>query len=68
VIDARGLTSEIATNSELSCTYREQTIEPRLQQLRHVVERGVQRGDLRPDTNARLAHELLIGPAMYRRL
>jgi AcrR family transcriptional regulator len=64
----RGLTSEIASNSELSRTYREQTVEPRLEQLRLVVERGVHRGDLRPDTDVRLAHELLIGPVMYRLL
>jgi AcrR family transcriptional regulator len=64
----RGLTSEIASNSELSRTYREQTVEPRREQLRLVVERGVRRGDLRPDTDVRLAHELLIGPVMYRLL
>jgi AcrR family transcriptional regulator len=64
----RGLTSEIASNSELSRTYREKTIEPRLEQLRAVVERGIERGDLRPDTDVRLAHELLIGPVMYRLL
>src|SRR5262245_28272325 len=37
----RGLTSEIATNPELSRTYQERTIEPRLEQLGHVVARGV---------------------------
>ena len=64
----RGLTSEIAANSELSRTYREQTIEPRLEQLREVVERGIERGDLRADTEVRLAHELLVGPIFYRLL
>ena len=64
----RGLTSEIAGNRELSRTYREHTVEPRLEQLARVIERGVQRGDLRPDTDVRLAHELLIGPVMYRLL
>jgi Tetracyclin repressor-like, C-terminal domain len=64
----RGLTSEIAGNSELSRTYREQTVEPRLVQLGRVVERGVQRGDLRADTDVRLAHELLVGPIFYRLL
>jgi AcrR family transcriptional regulator len=64
----RGLTSEIASNSELSRTYREQTVEPRLEQLAQVVERGIERGDLRPDTDVRLAHELLVGPVMYRLL
>ncbi len=64
----RGLTSEIAANRELSRTYREQTIEPRLEQLALVISRGVQRGDLRPDTNVRLAHEMLVGPVFYRLL
>src|SRR5262249_41679405 len=64
----RGLTSEIASNSALSRTYREETIEPRLEQLRAVVERGIERRDLRPDIDVRLTHELLIGPVMYRLL
>jgi AcrR family transcriptional regulator len=64
----RGLTSEIAQNRELSRTYREQFIEPRLAQLGEVVARGVARGDLRPDTDVRLAHELLVGPVFYRLL
>jgi AcrR family transcriptional regulator len=64
----RGLTSQIASNGELSRNYREHTIEPRLQQLTHVIHRGIERGDLRPDTDVRLAHELLIGPVMYRLL
>jgi AcrR family transcriptional regulator len=64
----RGLTSQIASDSELSRTYREQTVEPRLDQLREVVERGIARGDLRPDTEVRLAHELLVGPIFYRML
>jgi AcrR family transcriptional regulator len=64
----RGLISEIATNQELGRTYRQQFIEPRLAQLAHVVARGAARGDLRPDTNVRLAHELLVGPVFYRLL
>ena len=64
----RGLTSEIAADAELSRTYREQIVEPRLEQIRALIARGVERGDLRPDTDARLAHEMLIGPVMYRLL
>jgi AcrR family transcriptional regulator len=64
----RGLISEIATNPELGQAYREQFIEPRLAQLDRVIGRGVDRGDLRPDTNVRLAHELLVGPVFYRLL
>jgi AcrR family transcriptional regulator len=64
----RGLISEIATNHELGRAYREQFIEPRLAQLERVIAGGVERGDLRPDTNVRLAHELLVGPVFYRLL
>jgi AcrR family transcriptional regulator len=64
----RGLTSEIAESRELSRRYREQFIEPRLEQLELVIGRGVQRGDLRPDTEVRLAHEMLVGPVFYRLL
>jgi AcrR family transcriptional regulator len=44
----RGLTSQIAENRELSRRYREEFIEPRLEQLGLVIGRGVERGDLRP--------------------
>jgi AcrR family transcriptional regulator len=64
----RGLTSEIAQNPDLSRTYRERIIDPRLDELDAVVSRGVERGDLRSDTDVRLAHELLIGPVLYRLL
>jgi len=62
----RGLASEIAGNRELAHTYREQFIDPRLEQLRLVIGRAVERGDLRPDTDVRLTHELLVGPVFYR--
>jgi AcrR family transcriptional regulator len=64
----RGLASEIAGNRELSHAYRERFIEPRLAQLREVISRGVDRGDMRPHTDVRLAHELLVGPVFYRLL
>jgi AcrR family transcriptional regulator len=62
----RGLASEIAQNQELSIAYREQFIEPRRAQLELVISRGIARGDLRPNTDARLVHELLVGPVFYR--
>jgi AcrR family transcriptional regulator len=64
----RGLTSEIARGGELSSTYREQIVQARWEQLGSVIRRGVQRGDLRPETDVRLAHELLVGPIFYRLL
>jgi AcrR family transcriptional regulator len=64
----QGLASEVATDPELGRVYREQVVEPRREQLAQVVERGIARGDLRPDTDSRLVHELLIGPIYYRLL
>jgi AcrR family transcriptional regulator len=64
----QGLISEIATTPELARVYREQVVEPRREQLRPVIERGIARGDLRPGTDLRLVHELLVGPILYRLL
>jgi AcrR family transcriptional regulator len=64
----QGLISQIATDSELGRVYRERVVEPRRAQLRPVIERGIARGDLRPDTDVRLVHELLLGPVFYRLL
>ena len=62
----RGLTSKIAESGDLSRMYREDFVEPRLAQLSEVIRRGVERGDLRSDTEVRLVHELLVGPVFYR--
>jgi AcrR family transcriptional regulator len=64
----QGLVSQIATDPELARVYREQVVQPRMDQLAPVIERGIARGDLRPDTDVRLVHELLIGPIFYRLL
>jgi AcrR family transcriptional regulator len=64
----QGLVSEIATNPALAETYRERIIKVRLDEVRTIIERGIERGDLRPDTDVRLFHEMLIGPRFYRLL
>jgi len=64
----QGLASQIAADPELSRVYRGQVVEPRREQLRPVIERGIARGDLRPDTDVRIVHELLVGPLFYRLL
>jgi hypothetical protein len=43
-------------------------VDPRRRQIEAVVERGIARGDLRPDTDPRLIQELLIGPIYFRLL
>jgi AcrR family transcriptional regulator len=63
-----GLASEIATNPELSQAYRDRIIKIRWDEIATIIARGVKRGDLRSDTDVRVAHELLIGPLMYRLL
>jgi AcrR family transcriptional regulator len=65
---AAGLTSEIATRPELADTYQERVVEVRLREVGEVVARGIERGDLRPDTNVRVLHEMLVGPRFYRLL
>jgi AcrR family transcriptional regulator len=62
----QGLASEIATDPDLAREYRERVVEPRREVLRPVIERGIARGDLRPDTDVRIVHELLVGPIFYR--
>jgi AcrR family transcriptional regulator len=64
----QGLASQIATDPELARVYREQVVEPRRAQLQPVIERGIARGDLHPDTDVRLVHEMLVGPIFYRLL
>jgi AcrR family transcriptional regulator len=64
----QALVSQIATDPELGRVYREQVVEPRRAQLRPVLERGIARGDLRPDIDLELVHELLVGPVFYRLL
>jgi AcrR family transcriptional regulator len=64
----QALVSEISTQPELAREYRERVVDPRREQLAPVIERGIQRGDLRPDTDVRLVHEFLVGPILYRLL
>jgi len=64
----QALVSQIATDADLARVYREQVVEPRQAELTQVVKRGIARGDLRPDTDVRLIHELLVGPIFYRLL
>jgi AcrR family transcriptional regulator len=64
----QGLASEVATDPDLARVYREFVVDPRRRQLEAVIERGIERGDIRPDTEPRLIQELLIGPLYYRLL
>jgi AcrR family transcriptional regulator len=64
----QGLVSRIATDADLGRVYREQVVQPRRARLAPVVQRGIARGNLRPDSDVGLIHELLVGPIFYRLL
>lgn len=62
----RALMSQIAGNPSLGDPFREMVVGARREQVEMVVERGVARGDLRPDADGGLATELLVGPVYFR--
>ena len=64
----QGLASELSRNPTLSRLVRERVISLRRGEVVAVLERGIARGELRADTDAEIAHELLIGPAYYHLL
>jgi hypothetical protein len=64
----QGLVSDLATDPELARAFRERVVAFRVSELRRLVDRGIERGELRPDTEVELLHELLFGPVYYRLL
>src|SRR5206468_8442751 len=64
----QGLVSDLAADADLARAFQERVVAMRLAEVRRLIERGIERGDLRPDTNIELAHELLFGPVYYRLL
>lgn len=64
----QGLVSDLATDPELAKAFREQVVAARLAEVRRLLDRGIQRGDVDPDVDCELAHELLFGPIYYRLL
>jgi AcrR family transcriptional regulator len=64
----QGLVSDLATDPELAGAFRERIVGARLTETRRLVERGVERGDLKPGADYELVHDLLFGPIYYRLL
>jgi AcrR family transcriptional regulator len=62
----RALLSQIAINPALGDPFRATVVQARRTEIAAVIARGVARGDLRPDCDADLATELLVGPAYFR--
>jgi AcrR family transcriptional regulator len=64
----QGLVSELATDPDLAAAFRERVVAMRLAEVKRVLDRGIDRGELRPDVDPELVHELLFGPVYYRLL
>lgn len=62
----RALLAQIAGNPALGDPFRATVVAARRDEVRRVIERGVARGDLRPDVDATVATELLVGPVYFR--
>jgi AcrR family transcriptional regulator len=62
----QGLVSDLAADPELARAFRERVVATRVAEVHRLVERGIKRGDLRPDTDRELMHEMLFGPVYYR--
>jgi AcrR family transcriptional regulator len=64
----QGLVSDLAADPALALAFQERVVEVRLAELRRLLERGIERGDVRPEADFELANELLFGPVYYRLL
>ena len=64
----QGLVSDLATDPELAEAFQTRVVAMRVAEVRRLVERGIERGELRRDADVELVHELLFGPVYYRLL
>lgn len=62
----KGLVSDLSTDLQLSGAFRVQVIAQRMAATQEILERGISRGEIRPDVDMELAHELLVSPIFYR--
>ncbi len=62
----RAVLSQIALDPKLGDPFRATVVQRRRAEIKEVIARGVQRGDLRPDSDPEVATELLVGPVYFR--
>lgn len=62
----RAMMSQIAGNPAIGDPFRSAVVATRRAEIERVIERGIVRGDLRPDADASVATELLAGPVYFR--
>lgn len=63
-----GLVDAMSRNAELAQAVRAVLVTERQRSLLGVIKRGVERGEIRPDVDARVMVDLLGGPVVLRRL
>jgi AcrR family transcriptional regulator len=63
-----GLIAEAQTDSAVAATFREKFVASRRAATRVILERGMARGELRPNLNLELAIDTIYGPVWYRLL
>lgn len=64
----QGLVSDLASDPGLATAFQDRVVAMRIAEADRLLARGIERGDLRADTDVELAHELLFGPVYYRLL
>jgi AcrR family transcriptional regulator len=62
----RAMLCEIAANPSVGDRFRAVVVQTRRDEVRHVIGRGIARGDLPASTDPDIAAELLIGPICFR--
>jgi AcrR family transcriptional regulator len=62
----RAMMSQIAGNPAIGDPFRSTVVAARRAEIGRVIERGIARGDLRPDADRSVATELLAGPVYFR--
>jgi AcrR family transcriptional regulator len=62
----RAMMSQIAGNPAIGDPFRAAVVAARRAEIGRVIERGINRGDLRADSDASVATELLAGPVYFR--
>ena len=55
-------------NPRLGDIYKERVLEPRRRLTRQILQRGVERGELRADVDLEVAIDLVVGPVVFRKL
>jgi AcrR family transcriptional regulator len=63
-----GLCMELQRNAEMGARYRERFVEPRRRAAYEILQRAVDRGELRADTDFDLLLDAVVGPLFYRQL